>query len=94
MGAILAKLVKALAEGKFGAGPAKAYWFLAGKKTVTGVALGTAYVGLHLSAGAGLCDACAAYGHQLAVASVTLVSIGLLDAAVREEPPVKPAAVR
>lgn len=94
MSTILTKLVKALAEGKFGAGPAKAYWWLAGRKTYTGIALGAAYFVLHGGAAAGVCEPCGGYAHGLAVASITLVSVGLLDAAIREEPPVKPASVK
>jgi hypothetical protein len=90
MGAILAHLVKKLAEGDFGAGPAKAYWWLAGKKTLTGT-IGVAAAGALWALGeAGLCDPCGGYVLQLGAVSLLLMQIGLWDAAIRIEPPARP----
>jgi hypothetical protein len=94
MGAIAAKLIKAVAEGRFGKPIARVYWFLAGKKTVLGIVAGTAYTGLRLAHEINGCLSCGDWAHMLAVASVTLVSVGLLDAAVREDPPQKPLSIR
>jgi hypothetical protein len=93
MGAILAKLVKAVAEGRFGRWPARVYWYLAGKKTITGLVLGTAYVGLTLASEAGICSECSGWAQRLAVVSVALVAAGLLDRALREDPPHRPMGV-
>lgn len=90
MGAILARLVKKVAEGDFGATPAKVYWWLAGKKTWTALVLATVAGGLFLASQLGLCGPCYDYGTYIASASVVLGSWGLFDGAVRIQAPEPP----
>lgn len=94
MGAILATLVKKLAEGDFGQAPARAYWWLAGKKTWTAVALASIAGGLFMANANGLCDPCHGYAMGIITAAGVLASIGLFDAAVRITPPTVPPFVR
>jgi hypothetical protein len=97
MSAILASVVKMIAEGRFPVfGPRLKvlYWWLAGKKTWTSAGLYTAWLTLY-----GLCKGeslppeivalgCQWEGYVLSAANV-LLAIGLFDAAVRLEPPKK-----
>jgi hypothetical protein len=94
MSALLATLVKKLAEGDFGPGPAKAYWWMAGKKTWTALAMAAVAGALFLAAQLGKCDACWEYGIWVASASTILSSIGLFDGAVRIEAPAKPPFIK
>lgn len=89
MSKILAMGVKMLAEGRFGKGPAAAYWWLAGKKTWIAVALAGIYGVLYEASGRGLCQPCAEWSDWILNASGVLVAVGLFDAAVRIEPPRK-----
>lgn len=90
MGKILAVLVKKLAEGDFGAGPAKVYWALAGIKTYTAIAFAAAGLVLSQLSQHGLCAACDGYVASLLTVAGFLATIGLFDGAVRIEPPQKP----
>lgn len=86
---IIAYLLKLIAEGKFGALLAKVYWWLAGYKTYIGLALGAVYAGLLKLAESG-CAPCSEYAGYVAWLSAFLVSIGFIDAALREKSPAKP----
>lgn len=69
-----------IAEGKMGETLKKVYWFLAGKKRLTGLLLAFIAGGLH------------ATGHGtiwLDLLSAALIQVGLLDVAWRAEPPKK-----
>lgn len=90
MSKILALGVKMLAEGKFGEGPAKAYWWLAGKKTHIALALAAVYGVLYGAGEKGLCQPCGEWAGWVVGLSGVLVTVGLFDAAVRIEPPRKP----
>jgi hypothetical protein len=89
MSKILAIAVKKLAEGDFGAGPAKAYWWLAGKKTWIAFAVGVAAYGLNEASGRGLCDPCQGYVATLGTAAAVLAAAGLYDGALRTSAPQK-----
>jgi len=91
MGTILAIFVKKLAEGDFGAGPAKAYWWAAGKKTWTAIAFAAVATALTIAYELGLCEPCYAYVGTLITISVGLAAVGLFDGAVRITPPVRPS---
>ena len=85
---VLLHLVWKVAEGDFGEGPKRAYWWLAGKKTWTGIALGVAWYALSDAGQRGLCAPCASYAEWLLYLSGILVSTGLLDKALRSAAPV------
>lgn len=87
MGKFLAIGVKMLAEGKFGAGPAKLYWKLAGWKTPIALGLGIIGASLKFLESQNACSACGLYSEQLVALSLVLGSIGLYDSAIRLEPP-------
>lgn len=87
---ILVVLVRKLAEGDFGKGPAKVYWALAGIKTYTALILGIGAFGLTLASNLHLCAACGDYASIIAKIAGGLLAIGLFDGAVRIEPPFKP----
>jgi hypothetical protein len=89
MGALLALFVKKLAEGDFGAGPAKVYWWLAGKKTWIALGLAAIAGALSLAYELGLCAPCYDYVGLIVTISVGLAAVGLFDGAVRITPPVK-----
>lgn len=90
LGKLLAIAVKKLAEGDFGTGPAKVYWWLAGKKTPLAVAVAAVAGGLSLAYKYGLCEPCADYVDGIIKAAGILVAIGVFDAAVRIAPPERP----
>jgi hypothetical protein len=93
-GELIAKAVKLVAEGKIpyiGATLQKAYLALAGKKTYIGLAFGVVYGALSYLCSAAVplpFDACV-YADWAVKISVVMVTIGLLDGAVRATPPVK-----
>jgi len=89
MGTLIANLIRKVAEGDFGKRAAVAYWWLAGKKTWSGLVVGAAYYGLTRAAEAGLCYDCASWAGYLLSASLFLVGVGLVDAGVRARPPYK-----
>lgn len=78
--------VNAIAEGKFGEGPKKVYWFLAGKKTWITVVVAGAAEGLS-SIPAEQCADCSTYGEYAWIAAGFLLVIGLWDGAIRAVPP-------
>lgn len=91
MGAILALLVKRLAEGGFGKKPAAAYWWLAGKKTWIAFGLAVVAGALFMASQLGLCAPCYDYGASIAgPIAVGLAAVGLFDGAVRITPPQRP----
>lgn len=97
---ILAKIVKDIAEGKYGQKPKDWYWWAAGKKTLIALGIaafyGVAQVGLSIFA-----QCVPECGSQQAVDQLAgavawiprivtvLIAVGLFDAAVRLEPPKK-----
>ena len=89
MSKILAVMVKKLAEGDFGAGPAKAYWWLAGKKTWLALVIGVAAFALNEASGRGLCDPCQDYVTTLGTVAGVLAAAGLYDGALRTPAPQK-----
>ena len=86
---LLAYLIKLVAEGKFGAPVAAIYWWLAGKKTYIGLALAAVYSAL-LKLAEGGCAPCADYAGYVAWLSAFLVSVGVIDAALRTPAPKQP----
>jgi hypothetical protein len=82
-----------IAAGRFGAGPKKVYWFLAGKKTYVGVALAAIAHLIGEAQAAGLCSAhgldCEGWATGLQAVAAFLVTVGLLDAAHRAPAPKK-----
>ncbi len=93
MSKLLPYLVKALAEGRFGEAPKKAYWFLAGKKMYIGAVLGAVAALLQWGTSSGTCGQlgldCTGYTATLASVAGILALIGLYDGAVRAEAPNK-----
>ena len=87
MSQILARIIRGVAEGKYGAAAKKVYWFLAGKKTITGIVCAAAYAGLLAAQATGTCAECGKYAETLAYVAGFLVTVGLFDAAVRLDPP-------
>jgi len=97
---LLAGFVKDLGNGKFGEGPKKIYWSLAGKKTWISLGLAATYgvVQLAVSLLATCVPECASpenlvqlqgVGEWILRAVTVLIPIGLYDAAVRIDPPKK-----
>lgn len=83
-GSLLPAVFKAAAEGQFGEPVKKAYWFLAGKKTILGA--------VFLAAGAGLETLCASYpemgwscawARYVYYAGGVLTTVGLIDGGTR-----------
>lgn len=82
-GRLLPLLLKAVAEGELGEPAKRVYWWMAGKKTFTGVVI--------LGASAGLEAVCASHGiqgacdaaHWLYLAGAALTAIGLVDGGTR-----------
>ena len=89
MGKIVAIGIKMLAEGKFGKPPAQLYWFLAGKKTYLAFALGIVGGALQQASAKGLCLPCGDWSTWVFSAAAFLGTIGIVDGAVRVDPPVK-----
>lgn len=97
MSIIVAKAVKMLAEGRFGAGPAKLYWALAGKKSWIAAILATLAAAVWGADQAGLCALlaehavnCGAVTQVLGTAAAALAALGLYDGALRLPAPEKP----
>jgi len=97
---LLAKLLKDVGEGKYGEGPKKFYWGMAGKKTWTGVGIVALYgLGQVAVNALGTCvpecgspEALAQLENVLGYfppAVAVLVTVGLVDAGVRIDPPKK-----
>jgi hypothetical protein len=97
---LLAGFVKDLGNGKFGEGPKKIYWSLAGKKTWISLGLAATYgviqlAGTLLSVCVPECASAenlvqlTGVGEWILRAVTVLIPIGLYDAAVRIEPPRK-----
>lgn len=91
-GSILPAILKAAAEGKFGEGIKRAYWAMAGIKTVSGAVV--------LALGAGLETVCASYpeyawtcgaGKWLYLIGGILASVGLVDGGTRAPWPSQPS---
>ncbi len=87
MGKLIAALLKKIAEGGFGERPKQIYWALAGIKTYLGLAFAVLSFGLSQAHERGLCISCADYNGMLLSVAAFLVSIGLLDGALRTDPP-------
>lgn len=84
------KLIKAVAEGKFGEPAKKVYWQVAGYKTwITGAVALAAFVLQYLSE-QGLCADCSTYYNVLYQVAAVLLAVGLFDGAVRIDPPKDP----
>jgi hypothetical protein len=90
VGKIVAIGIKMLAEGKFGKPPAAVYWWLAGKKTFIAIVLAAVYGALYQAHERGLCAPCADWSGWLLGAAAFMATIGIVDGAVRIEPPQKP----
>jgi len=89
MGALLAHLVRKVAEGDFGQWPKVVYWKLAGWKTWIGLGLAVLWFSLTQAGAAGVCAQCDGYAASVLAASVFMVSVGLGDAFIRARPPYK-----
>ncbi len=87
---ILVKVIKGASEGKFGPKAQKVYSSLEGLKTWTGAVVVAVTFALETLAGAGLCADCDAYATTAYTVGAFLLSVGLLDGAVRAEAPKKP----
>lgn len=100
VGRVLPSLIAALAEGDFGALPAKIYWALKGRKIVVGaIGWGLAEILYKLVDGGGClqlwvgaCDQIRPVAYWVATIMGYLTVAGLADAAVHYEPPQKPEA--
>lgn len=97
---ILANLVKDIAEGKYGEGPKKLYWSLAGKKTWIAMGIAALYgVGqVAVSVLAACVPECGSPEALLQLEGIlkwvpevvaVLIAIGIYDGAVRLDPPKK-----
>lgn len=83
-GAILPALLRAAAEGSFGEPVKRAYWWAAGKKTVTGAILLAAGAGLEVLAAAHPEWAwTSAWAGYVFTAGSILAAVGLVDGGVR-----------
>lgn len=94
--AVIPKLVKGIAEGKFGEAPKTWYWKLAGLKTWITAVIVVIGFGLDQFASSGLCvpDGPIDFSCQGAAVSLYtfagfLAAVGLYDGAVRSEAPKK-----
>lgn len=89
---VLLGQIRKVAEGGYGKVPQKIYWWMAGKKTYTGVILlGAVYI-LQRAVADGVCDStCTDIANTiLGPVGLVLVGAGLLDDAWRDEPPKEP----
>lgn len=78
--------VTQIAEGKFGEGPKKVYWWLAGKKTwITVIVAGAAEIMSNIPAEQ--CEGCAEWAAYTWTAAGILLVVGLWDGAIRAIPP-------
>jgi len=86
---VLLGTVKKAAEGGYGSRAKAIYWWLAGKKTWAGVIVATVAYGLQTATSAGVCgQECGdAAGWLLYGLAPLLISAGVLDEALRAEPP-------
>lgn len=89
MGAIVVHLIRKVAEGDFGAFPKAAYWKAAGLKTWTGLGLSVGWYALTKASEVGLCADCSAWAAYILPVGLALVSVGLVDAGFRAQPPYK-----
>ena len=91
-----ALLVTGIAEGRFGEGPKKVYWWLSGKKTYIGLAFGLAWALLEYGSSSGTCGKlgydCSHISSVLGQVAMFLLAVGLYDGAIRTTAPVAPAA--
>ena len=94
---ILAVIVTKLAEGDFGDGPKKLYWWLSGKKTALGLLFGAAWALLDYGQTSGFCLAqgldCAGLATTLGTIAAFLLAAGLYDGALRSPAPNKYAGL-
>ena len=81
--------IKKAAEGGHGPGAKALYWWLEGKKTYLGLGFAGAMYGLNEASIRGLCDDCLSWAAILAGASLIFFQAGILDEALRFEPPKK-----
>lgn len=86
---ILVKAIRGVAEGKFGAKAQKVYQAVEGLKTWIAFAIAVTTFALEKAAIAGVCDNCGEYAVIAYSISAFLLSVGLLDGAVRATPPNK-----
>lgn len=84
------KIIKAVAEGKFGEPAKKVYWQVAGYKTWITVVVASAGFVLQQLEEAGLCADCGAWYVILYQVALGLLAVGLFDGAVRLDPPKDP----
>jgi hypothetical protein len=84
------KLIKAVAEGKFGEPAKKIYWQVAGYKTWITAIVATVGFALQQFEQAGLCPDCAGWSVILYQVALGLLAVGLFDGAVRLDPPKDP----
>jgi hypothetical protein len=87
LGKLLAWFVTKLAEGDFGAGPAKVYWALAGVKTWIAFGLVTVMGVMHFAAENGFCAPCEDYVATILKVVPYLIAAGIYDAAIRYRSP-------
>ena len=86
---ILVKLVKGVAEGKFGEKAKKVYWAVEGVKTPISIVLAVLVSALELCVQNGLFTEAAPAIPVLYSIAGFLLAVGLYDGAVRAEPPSK-----
>jgi len=86
---IAVKIVLGIAEGKFGTKAQSIYQALEGLKTWTAIVIAVVTFGLEKAAVAGLCEQCGDYALYAYSVSAFLLTVGLLDGAVRAEAPKK-----
>lgn len=85
----LVKVIKGVAEGKFGEKPKTIYWALEGYKTLIAFVLAVATFALEYAVNAGLWPEAAVAVPVLYSIAALLAAVGLYDGAVRTEPPNK-----
>ena len=88
MSKIIGIVIRKAAEGDFGALPKSIYWGLAGKKTLIGTVLLAAWGAVSYFSPE-QCASCATWAEYLKWFAGFGISIGILDATLRLEPPQK-----
>ena len=86
---IAVKAIRGIAEGNFGPKAQRVYVALEGVKSWTALAIATVTFGLEKATLAGVCDSCGEYALIGYGVAAFLLSVGLLDGAVRATPPNK-----
>lgn len=81
-GSILPMILRAIAEGKFGEGPKKVYWFMAGYKTASGTVLTVLGIGLRAVCAPEAEWACSSSNFLIVLGGI-LWQVGLVDGGTR-----------